>query len=120
MKKEIENLAAKAILEIKKENDFIKTLDKEEFLKYLPKHRELHGSSNIAIFADNLYKPHLTAKDKRMVLYMLNKKVFNKYIFDKRRPKEQYKISCENGEVFSFIVKHTGKGCVSSQFFILK
>ena len=116
----MENLAIKAILEIKKENDFIQTLNKEEFLKYLPKHREVRGSSNIAIFADNLYKPHLTAKDKRMVLYMLNNNVFNRYIFDKRRPKEQYKISCENGEVFSFIVKHTEKGCVSSQFFILK
>ena len=120
MNKELDNLYLNISQKLKEEREYILSLDKKTFLEQFEKQRTINGSNKIAVFAALDYKPNFTEKEKRMFIYMLDNNIFDKFIFEKKRPKKEYKIILGKN-VNRFIVrdKYAG-GCSFVKYFIIK
>ena len=120
MNKELDNLYLNISQKLKEEREYILSLNKETFLEQFKEQRIINGSNKIAILAALDYKPHFTEKEKRVFIYMLDNNIFDKFIFDKNRPKKEYKIILgKNINRFVIRDRYAG-GCNCVKYFIIK
>ena len=120
MKKETVNLYLNISQKLKEEREYLLSLNKETFLEQFKKQRIINGSNKIAVFAAKDYRPNFTEKEKRMFIYMLDNNVFDKFIFNKNRPKKEYKIILGKN-INQFIVRDRyAGGCNCINYFITK
>lgn len=119
MNKETVNLYLNISQKLKEEREYILSLNKDTFLDQFKKQIVINGSNKIAVFAAKDYKPYFTQKEERMFIYMLDNNIFDKFIFDKNRPKKEYKIILGK-DINRFIVRDRYMNINCVKYFILK